>query len=361
MIHTIVFFSQSLESLNRVFKQRNHHAEESHLTSALKICAKLLRGARPSTILANDFAPDNDNAVLYSNPADFYNILRTAVQDLQAKGFSTFKSGSCFADLASVRTNHSEQYDPAYFYREHAIVVPVLITNDIDGAACSRDEGKQDACDSQCEEVRGRRRHMRIREKRVRPILPFSNTENDLLFCRGDEPWSATRPGIIYIVPTRSAIVAEFKRVHLSRYKKQKLKKLKIKKPRKPYTKKDPVKFELQCAANKRGKFKKFTVYPPLNLDSCQARLHEFALCYPLRVHLSTMLQVLSVHEHLNKFPFQFSTSSLFSLKRKEAHNKAEDKIFLLQLIYFVSINVAFYFKTTNLCFHSSTFGFVLL
>ena len=259
MIALLFFLSESRESQPSV--QNNATTMPKNHTT-FKICAKLLRGARPSTILANDFAPDNDNAVLYSNPADFYNILRTAVQDLQAKGFSTFKSGSCFADLASVRTNHSEQYDPAYFYREHAIVVPVLITNDIDGAACSRDEGKQDACDSQCEEVRGRRRHMRIREKRVRPILPFSNTENDLLFCRGDEPWSATRPGIIYIVPTRSAIVAEFKRVHLSRYKKQKLKKLKIKKPRKPYTKKDPVKFELQCAANKRGKFKKFTVYP---------------------------------------------------------------------------------------------------
>ena len=98
-----------------------------------KICAKLLRGARPST---NDFAPDNDNAVLYSNPADFFGILRTAVQDLQAKGFSTFKSGSCFSDLTSERTNNSGQYDPEYFIREHAIVVPVLITNDIDGAAC---------------------------------------------------------------------------------------------------------------------------------------------------------------------------------------------------------------------------------
>ena len=32
-----------------------------------KVCTKLLRGARPSTTLANAFAPDNDNAVWYSN------------------------------------------------------------------------------------------------------------------------------------------------------------------------------------------------------------------------------------------------------------------------------------------------------
>ena len=61
---------------------------------------KLVRGARPSSILAKDFDPGNDNAVLYSNSTDFSWILRTAVNDLEAQGFSTFKSGSCFADLA---------------------------------------------------------------------------------------------------------------------------------------------------------------------------------------------------------------------------------------------------------------------
>ena len=96
---------------------------------------------------------------------------------------------------------------------------------------------------------------MRIREKRVRPILRCYIV--DLLFCRGDEPWSATRPGIIYVVPTRYATVDEFKRVHLSRYMKLKLKKLKKKKPRKPYTKKDPVKFALQRDADRRG-FRKY-------------------------------------------------------------------------------------------------------
>ena len=48
------------------------------------------------------------------------------------------KSGSAFVDLAAARTSHTGQCDPAYFSPQqlHAIVVPVLITNDIDGAAC---------------------------------------------------------------------------------------------------------------------------------------------------------------------------------------------------------------------------------
>ena len=73
-----------------------------------KLCTnvKLLRGARPSTILADDFAPDNDNAVWYSNQAAFLNALGTAVQDLQAQGFSTMKSGSCFVDLAGRRAGN---------------------------------------------------------------------------------------------------------------------------------------------------------------------------------------------------------------------------------------------------------------
>ena len=106
---------------------------KNHTT--LKVCTKLLRGARPSTILANDFAPDNDNAVWYSNPAAFLNVLGTAVQDLQAQGFSTMKSGSCFADLAGRRALNKVHYDEEYFDIDKAIVVPVLFDNDNDGAA----------------------------------------------------------------------------------------------------------------------------------------------------------------------------------------------------------------------------------
>ena len=42
----------------------------------------------------------------------------------------------------------------------------------------------------------------------------------DLLFRRFDEKWPSRRPGIVYIVPTGSATVAEFKEVHLSAYNK---------------------------------------------------------------------------------------------------------------------------------------------
>ena len=87
----------------------------------------------------------------------------------------------------------------------------------------------------------------------------------DLLFCRGDEPWSSHRPGIIYIVPTRYATVDEFKGAHMSRYMRLKLKMPKMpkknkprkpytmkKKPRKPYTKKDPVRYALTAVARAR-------------------------------------------------------------------------------------------------------------
>ena len=56
----------------------------------------------------------------------------------------------------------------------------------------------------------------------------------DLLICRGDEPWSVARPGIVYIVPTRFETVDEFKRAHLSRYMrlKQQMPKMPRKKPK---------------------------------------------------------------------------------------------------------------------------------
>ena len=55
-----------------------------------------------------------------------------------------------------------------------------------------------------------------------------------MLICRGDEPWSVARPGIVYIVPTRFETVDEFKRAHLSRYMrlKQQMPKMPRKKPR---------------------------------------------------------------------------------------------------------------------------------
>ena len=52
------------------------------------------------------------------------------------KGFDTFKFGSCFADLAAQRPQHASQYSDEYFFRKQAIVVPVLIESDNEGAAC---------------------------------------------------------------------------------------------------------------------------------------------------------------------------------------------------------------------------------
>ena len=99
---------------------------------------KLLRGLRPSTISAQALSATNDNAALYSTDAAFITFLGAAVKNLQDKGYETFKSGSCFADLAERRTSKSNtvQYDPEFFHSEQAIVVPVIITNDLDGAKC---------------------------------------------------------------------------------------------------------------------------------------------------------------------------------------------------------------------------------
>ena len=111
----------------------------------------------------------------------------------------------------------------------------------------------------------------------------------DLLFCRGDEPWSSHRPGIVYIVPTRYATVDNFKAAHLSRYMRNKLKLPYIKKPyvksgnrrlkyvksgkpRKAYTIKNPVEYARKSKQNGAMKYKQW-------------------------------LQVLA--SSLNKFPFQ--------------------------------------------------------
>ena len=60
----------------------------------------------------------------------------------------------------------------------------------------------------------------------------------DSLFCRGDEPWSSHRPGIVYIVPTRYATVDDFKATHLSRYMRLKMKMPQMRKKRRPYKRK---------------------------------------------------------------------------------------------------------------------------
>ena len=85
---------------------------------------KLLRGLRPSTISAQALSATNDNAALYSTDAAFITFLGAAVKNLQDKGYETFKSGSCFADLAERRTSNTVQYDPELFHPEQAIVVP---------------------------------------------------------------------------------------------------------------------------------------------------------------------------------------------------------------------------------------------
>ena len=158
------------------------------------------------------------------------------------KGFSTFKSWSCFADLAARRPFDSSQYSEEYFFRKQAIVVPVLIEGDIEGAACGT---QANIC-------------MLLRMVNLRKIETRSS----------NEPWSSHRPGIVYIVPTRYATVDAFKAAHLSRYRRNKMelpKKvhantgrmlgksyIKSGKPHKAYTKTDPVEFARSRAANAR-------------------------------------------------------------------------------------------------------------
>ena len=102
---------------------------------------------------------------------------------------------------------------------------------------------------------------MWIRPQRVRLFLRFFL---DLLFCRFDEMWSAARPDIIYIVPTRFSTVVGLHANHRSQYKKkrdlQPLEKMPHKKhkqykrgpARKSYTIKDPRQYAKENGNNRQ-------------------------------------------------------------------------------------------------------------
>ena len=87
------------------------------LTSC-RIQRTLLRGVRPETIPAETFDVANDNAAIFTNPEDFTDSLKAAVDEMILKGYRTFKAGSCFADLAARRSRHASQYSEEHFIRE---------------------------------------------------------------------------------------------------------------------------------------------------------------------------------------------------------------------------------------------------
>ena len=76
------------------------------------------------------------------------------------------------------------------------------------------------------------RRSSRIPAQRVRILSRFCTTLLDLLVFRHDELWSKRRPGIVYIVPTRSLTVGDFHATHQSAYKKKLLLQPRARKPR---------------------------------------------------------------------------------------------------------------------------------
>ena len=98
----------------------------------------LLRRSRTAPILSSAFnaALDIPSMPIFTDTGDFATALRTTVDSLILKGFDTFKSGSCFADLAPSRPRSTQQYNDDYFFREQAVVVPVLIEDDTEGSAC---------------------------------------------------------------------------------------------------------------------------------------------------------------------------------------------------------------------------------
>ena len=160
--------------------------------SGCRIQRNLLRGARPKTIPAKTFDVDNDNATIFTNHQDFAASLQAAVDTMLLQGYRTFKAGSCLADNVAERSSHAAHYSDEHFFRAEAIIVPVLIQGGIEGAAA---------------------------ETRA---INLPNMVNVRLHetRSSNEPWTAARPGIIYIVPTRYETVAAFKSNHLSRYKK---------------------------------------------------------------------------------------------------------------------------------------------
>ena len=76
-----------------------------------RLSAKLLRGQRS----ADDVWQDRES---------FDEVLGLALSRLKAEGFSTFKSGSCFADLVATRTQNQSRYNSEYFANDAAIVIP---------------------------------------------------------------------------------------------------------------------------------------------------------------------------------------------------------------------------------------------
>jgi len=194
-------------------------------TKLLSLERKTARGLRQSTISALDFSVSTVNAAPwcceYSTEASFVDDLGEAVQTLVEKGYETFKSGSCFADLAATRTGNVSHYDPEFFLPEQAIVIPVLFDNDIDGAACESHANRLTRMvNVRKEEGNGATCGFARKEFVFSSSSPYST---DSCARRFDEKWSSDRPGIIYIIPTRFATVAEFKNVHLSRYKRKRL------------------------------------------------------------------------------------------------------------------------------------------
>ena len=195
------------------------------VTKLLSLERKTARGLRQSTISALDFSVSTVNAAPwcceYSTEASFVDDLGEAVQTLVEKGYETFKSGSCFADLAATRTGNVSHYDPEFFLPDQAIVIPVLFTNDIDGAACESHANRLPRMvNVRKEEGNGATGGFARKEFVFSSSSPYST---DSCARRFDEEWSSDRPGIIYIIPTRFATVAEFKNVHLSRYKRKRL------------------------------------------------------------------------------------------------------------------------------------------
>ena len=151
--------------------------------------------------------------------------------------------------------------------------MPVLVEGDIEGAACET-RLKLTFCRRWSMFGRSRATEQRVAPHAKSSFDPLIRSFEKLTccFCRGDEPWSSHRPGIVYIVPTRYAIVDDFKAAHLSRYMRLKMKMPKKvhahtgqvrkpytmkKKPRKAYTPKDPVEIARKQKANSRG-FRKY-------------------------------------------------------------------------------------------------------
>jgi hypothetical protein len=124
-------------SENRI-KFARSEVRQQQLLHARELCNDVLRRSPTAPILSSAFnaALDIPSMPIFTDTEDFATALRTTVDSLVLQGYKTFKTGSCFADLASVRPQSTTQYNDDYFFREKALIVPVLIPNDIKGAVC---------------------------------------------------------------------------------------------------------------------------------------------------------------------------------------------------------------------------------